>query len=214
MNNQHHLLIFGATGRTGIRVVEIALEKGYAVTAVVRNPAALKITHPCLLVHKGDILQAGSFQSIVHGKDAVISCIGESSAKPTRLFSDGLSNVLSAMERSGVKRLVCMSASGIEVSPEHPFLLRLAVKYILQQILKNAYADIRRMEKLIRDSNTDWTIVRPPRLTNGPLTGKYRFAINGYLKKCYAIRRADLAHFIVNNIMNPEMYRAVVEVAN
>jgi len=75
------------------------------------------------------------------------------------------------------------------------------------------YADLERMEKIVKESDRNWTIMRPPQLTNTLLAGRYRFAINGFLKNGLKISRADLAHFMINNIANTAIYKTTVEVA-
>ena len=84
----------------------------------------------------------------------------------------------------------------------------------MQKILKNSYDDIRTMEAMLKNSNVDFTIVRPPRLTDQKATGNYRFAINDYLQKSFSITRHDLAKFIIDNLENVALNRAIVEVAN
>ena len=208
------LVVFGATGRTGRHVVNIALEKGYQVTAIVRNPAAVSAKHPNLQVVQGNLMQPASFGAHMQGKHAVISCIGSDSLKPTTLYSQGIQNILAGMEPAGVKRVMAMSASAVVVSPKMNLLLRFFTKYILQRILKNPYTDTRLMEKILQHSNTNWTIARPPRLTNKTATGRYRYAINSFLEKCLSITREDLARFMVDNLTNPETYCGIIEVAN
>jgi putative NADH-flavin reductase len=117
------------------------------------------------------------------------------------------------MEKRGLKRAFFISASAIEISPAQPFYIRLATKYIVQRLFGNGYADQRIMEKLIKESNIDYTIMRPPRLTDKPATGRYRIAVNSFLKNCLMISRADVAHFMMNNIHNEATYRATIEIA-
>lgn len=74
------------------------------------------------------------------------------------------------------------------------------------------YADLRIMEKLIHESNADWTIIRPPKLTDKPVTGKYRIAVNKFLKDCLSISRGDVAHYIIHIIKNSDTYGAVIEI--
>jgi putative NADH-flavin reductase len=217
MNNQSlqtlRLLVFGATGRTGRHVVNIALEKGCMVTAVARNPGALQIMHPSLTIIKGDVLQPATFASHITGKDAVISCTGTGSTKPTTVYSQGVQNILTAMHVAGVNRIMCISADAVVINPKLPLIYKFFAKYILQKILKNPFADLLLMEKILERSNTNWTVVRPPQLTNKPLTGKYRYAINGYMKRSLRTSRANVAHFFVNNILNEETFKAFAEVA-
>jgi len=75
------------------------------------------------------------------------------------------------------------------------------------------YADLRLMEGIVKASRTDWTIIRPPRLTNGPLTGHYRIEINGFLKNGLKISRADVAHFITKHLDDESIYQSTVEIA-
>jgi putative NADH-flavin reductase len=69
------------------------------------------------------------------------------------------------------------------------------------------------MEKIIKESKINWTIIRPARLTNKQTTGHYRFAVNAFLKKCFSISRADVAHFMIHNIGNEATYQTTVEIA-
>jgi len=206
------IIVFGATGRTGKQIVHQALNAGHLITAVARNPAALDITHPDLTIIKGDVLQLHSFENILKGFDAVFSVIGKDATKPTTLYSQGVSNIMIAMQKNNVKRLIAMSAAAVVTNPRLSFLLKIATK-ILQRILKHPFADILRMEKAIQQSNLDYTIVRPPKLTNKPLTGQYRFAINEWLAHCTSISRADLAHFMIHIISDSKTYQSTIEIS-
>jgi len=206
------IIVFGATGRTGKQIVQQALNAGHLVMAVARNPAALDITHPDLTIVKGDVLQLHSFENTLKGFDAVFSVIGKDATKPTTLYSQGVSNIMIAMQKNNVKRLIAMSAAAVVTNPRLSFLLKIATK-ILQRILKHPFADILRMEKAIQRSNLDYTIVRPPKLTNKPLTGQYRFAINEWLAHCTSISRADLAHFMIHIISDSKTYQSTIEIS-
>jgi putative NADH-flavin reductase len=214
INPPLNILIIGANGGIGRQSVEIALKAGHHVTALLRNPANLTLTHTNLKVVKGDIMQLESFERYLENKDAVISALGARQAtKPTTLYSEGNRNLLNAMKKMGIRRVFFISASALEISPLLPFYVRFAAKYILQKLLKYMYADLRIMEKLVKESDTDWTIMRPPRLTDKPVTGHYRFAINQFLKNGLSISRADVAHFMVNNITNEATYKTTIEIA-
>jgi putative NADH-flavin reductase len=213
------LFIAGANGGIGRQAVEQALQAGHQVTALVRDPLKLPLTHPNLSIVKGDIMQPDTFAHRLKGQQVVISALGVSggnlfSDKPTTLYSQGNANLLKAMEQYGVKRIFCISASALDISPVIPWYVRLVAKYIIQKLLKYMYADLRRMENIIKASATDWTIIRPPQLTNDSLTGHYRTAINGFLKDCLKISRANVAHFMVNNLTSEETYQATVEIAD
>ena len=207
------ILVIGANGGIGKQTVEIALQAGYNVTALLRNPAKLNITHANLQVVKGDVMSPETFEDYLQDKDAVISALGTNTInKPTILYSEGNKNLLKAMKKKGVRRAFFISASALEISPVLPFYVRFAEKYIVQKILRHMYDDLRLMENIIKETDTDWTIMRPPRLIDKPVTGEYRFAINSFLKNCLSISRADVAHFMINNITNEATYKATIEI--
>jgi hypothetical protein len=111
-----------------------------------------------------------------------------------------------------VKRVFFISVSAIESIPVLPFYVRLAEKYIVQKLLRRMYDDLRRMEALVKPSDANCTIIRSPQLSDKPVTGVYRVAVNEYLKNCLKISRADVAHYMLNNIGNEATYRGLVEI--
>jgi putative NADH-flavin reductase len=212
----YRLLVIGANGGIGRQCIEIALKAGHKVTAILRNPANLSLAHHNLDVVRGDIMHPETFEKYLTSTDAVISAIGVKggllSDKPTTLYSQGNANLLTTMSKMGVSRVFFISASAIEISPVLPFFIRLVAKYIVQNLLRNMYDDLRKMEKLVKESDSTWTIMRPPQLNDKPVTGNYRFAINNFLKNCLSISRADVAHFIINNISNEATYKTTIEI--
>jgi putative NADH-flavin reductase len=215
-SSNYSVLIIGANGGIGRQAVEIALAAGHHVTALLRQPANLTLTHPNLEKVQGDVMHPETFERYIQDQDVVISALGVKGGlmgdKPTTLYSRGNANLVQVMQRKGIRRAYFISASAIEISPVLPFYVRFAAKYILQRLLRHMYADQREMERLVKESNLDWTIIRPPRLTNKPVTGKYRFSINSFLKNSMVISRADVAHFMINNISDTAIYQATVEI--
>jgi len=137
---------------------------------------------------------------------------GFGSDKPTTLYSEGNATLINAMEQAGTRRVFFISASAIEISPVLPFYVRFAEKFIVQKLLRHMYADLRQMEALIKKSGLDWTIIRPPHLTDKAVTGHYRTAINSFLKNCLKISRSDVAHFMIHQAHNEAIYKAIVEI--
>jgi len=207
------IIVFGATGGTGKFVVEQALESGYKVTVIVRNPDALKLTDKNLEIIKGDVLLPATFEDAVKEKDAVISCLGSTGKEPTTVYSQGVSNIATAMGKAGIKRIICISAGAVIVPPKSSFIMKFIAKNILQRIFKYMYADMLLMEKVLRDSRLDWTVIRAPRLTNGKYTGKYRMAVNEHLSNPSSISRADLADYIVTHIRDEKTFKGMAEVS-
>lgn len=208
------LVVFGATGGTGRQLVEQALAAGHAVTAVVRRPEAITMTHPRLTVRRGDVLDAASVEAAIAGHDVVLSALGSTSPRqPTTLCRDAVANMLTAMERCGVRRIACVSALALGDAALLPWPMRLFVRHVLKPLLRHPFADLLAMEERLRRSPLEWTIVRPPRLTQGRRTGRVRFAVDAPLPGATTISRADLADYMLAHIDDPALARALVEVA-
>ena len=205
-------IVFGSTGGTGRQIIQQALDAGHTVTAVARNPAALTTQHPNLLVIKADVLQLSTFEAAMQQQDVVLSALGFKKLKDEMVYSKGVHNIVSVMNKYGLRRILCVSASAVETSPKLSFIVRMLTK-LLQRILKKPYADVLCMEQLLKETKLDWTVVRPPRLTNGRLKGKYRFAVNEWLPHCTNISRADLANFMIQHFDDMNTYKSIIEVA-
>ena len=189
-----------------LKLVKMALKYGHNVTAILRTPSKLTIAHPNLKIVKGDIMEPETLEKHLYDKDAVISAVGKNSLKETTLYSTGNKNLLAMMEKTNTKRVFFISAAGLEINPSFNLFVKLTTKFVLQNLLKNMFADLIRMERIVKESKENWTIIRPPQLTNKQFTGHYRFSINSFLKKGLKISRADLADFIINNIANESIY--------
>jgi putative NADH-flavin reductase len=194
------VLIVGATGGTGRQLVEQALERGHLVTALARDPSALRVEHPRLTVVRGDVLDYLSVEAAVRGQDAVLSALGHKRFfYPTRILSEGTRNLLRALETHGVQRFVCETALGIGDSAG-----RMGVYYtffVIPIILPFYFWDKTRQERLIAASGVNWVVVRPGALTNGAKRGRYRHGRNvGSFLWTERISRADVADFMLNQM--------------
>jgi putative NADH-flavin reductase len=201
-----NILIVGATRGIGRQLLEQALASRHGVTALVRDPRRLATQHERLRVIKGDILDAESVARAMAGQDAVCCTIGVKVPwPPLKVFSEGTRNLLQAMKKTGIRRLICVTGIGAGDSRGHggflydyffrPFLFRLV------------YADKDRQESLIKASDVDWTIVRPGFLTNGPLTKNYRVLTDMTGVTAGRISRADVAHFILKELESRQYLR-------
>ncbi len=204
------LIVFGATGGTGKQVMEQALEAGHEVTVIVRRPDAITIRHERLKIVQGDVLKPSEFKHTLAGQDVVISSLGVANREPTTVYSQGVANIMDAMWAANVRRIICVSASGLDPGPLWQCVI---AKPLLNFAFKYGYADMRLMEAKVRESHLDWTIVRPPRLTDETRTGKYQIALNKHLSSGWKISRADLADYIVRHMDDPMTYCGHVEIA-
>ncbi|MER7132406.1 NAD(P)-dependent oxidoreductase [Streptosporangium saharense] len=206
------LIVFGATGGTGLQVVVRALDAGHDVTAVVRDPAKLG-GDTRLTVLRGDVLEPASWWRDVGGHDAVLSCLGSRDrGHPTTVYSRGTANIIGAMDGTGVRRLLCLSSAGLEIPRGTPLAQRLVTRFVIQRLYRYGYADMAVMERLVRASAVDWTIIRPPMLTDGPATGRRRAAIDGHLEGLRSVSRADLADYMLGHVGDRATWGRTVEV--
>lgn len=193
------ILIFGATGGTGQQLVTQALRRSHNVTAFVRKPATFSITDERLRIVVGDATRDQStIAEAVCGQDIVVSALGRrNSFKSDQLISRSMRLIVPAMERAGVRRLIIVSALGVGESRREAALIPRIMYGVL---LRDIFADKKAAEDEVRRSSLDWTIVYPVLLTNGPLTGKYRVGARLELRGMPKISRADVAHFILNEL--------------
>lgn len=193
------ILIVGATRGIGRQLLEQALASGHSVTALARNPQRLAAQHERLRLLKGDILDPGSVAAAMTGQDAVCCTIGVKTPwEQAAVFAEGTRQLLQAMKKAGVRRLICVTGIGAGDSKGHGGFLYDRIFYPL--LLRAVYADKDRQESLIKASDVDWTIVRPGFLTNGPLTGNYRVLTELTGITAGRISRADVAHFILKEL--------------
>jgi putative NADH-flavin reductase len=197
-----NLLIIGATRGIGLQLLDQALQAGHTVTGLVRDPQRFSKQHERLRVVKGDIRDPEAVQRATTGQEAVCITIGIGVTwRPVTVFSQGTRNVLDAMGQHGVRRLICVTGIGAGDSKGHGGFFYDRIFNPL--LLKTIYEDKDRQEALIQASDTDWTIVRPGILTNGPLTRKYRVITDLRGVTAGKISRADVAHFILEELAAP-----------
>ena len=207
------ITVLGATGGIGGHVVRQALHDGDQVTAVARNPCGFP-DHPQLEVVTADVMNPTQLAPLVAGRDAVISALGHRGGRgPTTVCSDGARSLVAAAGEVGLRRVLLVSVSGGYFEKEDDLVTRWIAKPLLQRILKEGFADAEAMEQTIRASNLDWTLVRPPRLTNGPHTGRYRTGPHG-VRRGYTVARADVADYLLSLIGQAESVRATLTVAH
>ena len=194
-----NILIIGASRGVGAELLKQALDEAHTVTVLARHPDKVQITAPNLTVIQGDILKAHTVNSAVQGKDAVCVTIGVPiTFSPVTVFSQGILNVIAAMEEHQVRRLICVTGIGAGDSKGHGgFLYDRIFKPLF---LKTIYTDKDLQEKYIEESGLDWVIARPAGLTNGPRTGNYRVITDMTGITSARISRADVADFIMTEL--------------
>jgi uncharacterized protein YbjT (DUF2867 family) len=215
------LTVFGATGATGGHLVRQALAAGHEVTAVVRgDPAGL----PARLWPGGDGPSgAGELRCVaadaedpadlaplVTGRDAVLTAIGSPGRAVSSARERTALGITNAMREAGTARLVAISTSAAFTEADDGPVARLVVKPVVRRVLAHPFADARAMEEVVRASGLRWTIMRPPRLTGGRRTRRYRVGYGGGLRGGYRISRADLADCMLAVIDDPRSHLTTV----
>lgn len=192
-------LLIGATGSTGQQIVKQGLAQRHEVTAFVRNAAKINVSDPHLQMVVGDILNVEEVDAAMAGQDAVICSLGCGvTFKRVTLFSDGTRNLLNAMQKHAVRRIVCITGIGAGDSRGHGGFFYDRV--IEPTLLRTIYEDKDRQEELLRHSDRDWIIVRPGMLTNDEATGKYRALLDLNGVTVGKIARADVAAFVLQQL--------------
>jgi len=192
------VLVFGASGLTGRELVKQALRAGHVVTAFARHPHAVGADSRVRVV-QGDIVDAPAVLQAVGGQEAVISALGAPTpTSPYPPLRTGIAHIIAAMQQHGVKRLVYLSFLGVRAGEEP---LGFFLDHVASRLLRHSIADHRANEQAIRASGLKWTIVHPPKLTNGRRTGTYRsgedVAVTSFLP---SISRADVAESMLRQL--------------
>lgn len=190
------LTVFGATGRTGIPLVEQALAAGHEVVAYVRTPAKLTMQEPDLRVVQGDMHEAAKVSEAIAGSDAVISALGPVKGGPTDIMATSAANIVAGMKEHGLRRLVYATGAGVEDPQDKPALMNKIISFALKTLNPDVLADSAAGVKIVQASGLDWTIARGPMLTDGPHTGRYRV---GYVNSDMGrqLARANFADYLL-----------------
>jgi putative NADH-flavin reductase len=207
------LTVFGATGRTGIPLIQQALAEGHSVTAFLRDPAKLPIQHERLTIIQGDVNNPTDVERAVAGADAVISTIGPARNSPTDLMTTAARNITSAMQKHGIKRLIVMTGAGVGAPEDQPKPINHFIKFMLKTLSPGVLKASEEGVTIVQNAPLDWTVVRVPMLSDGEHTGKYRVGWVG-VNTGPRIVRADAADFMLKQVQNQQFVRKMPMVSN
>ncbi|MCR2783533.1 MULTISPECIES: SDR family oxidoreductase [unclassified Microbacterium] len=206
------IAVIGASGRTGRLVAHQAAARGHPVTAVVRNATRFDPS-AAARVAVAESTDAAQLAPVIAGCDAVLFCIGPVPGESTVIQQDSIAAALEAMGPTGVRRIVAISASGGVVDGDDP-LSRYVAKPILARVLRDSNADTAAMEERLRESDAAWTILRPPRLTDKPATGRYRQRRDGNVRWHYLMRRSHLAQAMLDALHDDSSIHQTIAVTD
>jgi len=209
------VVVFGATGPAGQRIVSQALEEGYRIVATARHPATGWIGQPEVEVVSVDVTDPrADLDPLIKGAAAVLSALGTRGHQPTTVYSTGIRKIAEAMDRQHVRRVICISSEGIDIPPGLPWPQRVIMAQVIQRLYRHQYADMTSMEAYLDGVPLDWTVIRAPRLTDAPATGRTRVSLGLPILDGGSLRRADLAEFMLDAINRPDTYRRRVHLAS
>lgn len=202
------LAVFGATGRTGRPLVGRALAEGHEVRALVRDPSRVSLDHERLTVVRGDVLDAAKVEETIFGADAVLGALGHTKTSPRDVQARGTQNIVAAMQKLGVRRLVSLTGAGVRDARDEPKLVDRVIVLLLKRLQPAVLEDGVRHAEVIRASGLEWVIVRGPWLTEGPRKGGYRVGVVGK-NSGTRISRADLADFMLRQVTDDAHLRGM-----
>ena len=206
------LAIFGGTGKTGQHLINHALKDGHEVVALARTPSKVTVKSDRLRVVQGDILDGTSVEAAVQGADAVLSVLGPSNNKPDFTISKGMDNILSAMGKHGVRRLIISAGAGVRDPQDQPKLIDKIAGFALKVISRNVVADMQAVVDKVRASDRDWTIVRVPMLTDEPSRETLKVGYVGDISP--RISREDMAVFMLRQVQDDTHLRKAPAISN
>ena len=186
------IAVFGATGRTGRHLVEGALKDGHEVVALARDPSKLEVSHEGLRVVEGNVLIPSTVEATVALSDAVLSALGHTKTSPKDVQARGTENIVAAMRTHGVRKVVSLTGAGVKDPEDRPKVVDRVFSGLLKVLQRDVLEDAERHAAVLKGSGLDWVIVRAPRLTDGPATGRYRVGYVGG-ESGIKISRADVA---------------------
>ena len=200
------IVVFGASRGTGLKIVEQALEAGHTVTAFVRSPEKFSLKHPNLIVFKGNSLDADTVEKAIAGQDAVISALGPTRPPVPGMMETSAKNIVAAMKKHGVRRLISTTGAGVRQPEDRPKLSDHVISALLNLLAKSVVLDSAANVRVIQNSDLDWTVVRFPRLVDGERTGKAR---PGYVNRVSSTKlsRADAADLVLEELVENKWLR-------
>jgi putative NADH-flavin reductase len=205
------IAVFGSTGGTGREIVGQALERGHDVTAFARRPMKLSLLMDYITVIRGDVFDPDRVERAIEGQDAVLSALGTDLLhRDEPVASEGTRNIIDAMQKHGVRRLIVESAFGVGESREQ---MAATLRRVMRLALGPILPDKEKQEELVRQSGLEWVIARPVTLSRGEGTGVYRFGPDLEPKMTARISRGDVAHFMLNQLEHDRNLGKAVTIA-
>lgn len=200
------IVVFGASGGMGIKVVQQALEAGHMVTAFLRTPSKIAIQHPNLTLFQGDVMDAAAVENAIAGQEVVISVLHPTRPPVPGMMETAAKNIVAAMQKHGIRRIISTTGAVVSQPEDQPKVADRLINALLKLLAKDFVLGSTANVKVLQASDLDWTIARYPRLTDGAHTGKYRVSYIGK-DSGTQISRADGADFVLKELTEKKWLR-------
>ena len=198
------IAVLGATGRTGVLVLEGALQRGHQVRVLVRDRAKaqrlLPVDDEHLAVHQGDATDAGAIDELLAEVEGVVDVTGPVKGGPKDLRRQVTRALLPSMQRQGVRRLLLLTGAGVRVEGDRPKAADRAIRGVMRLAQPAILDDGQAAVAAVTGSELAWTVVRVPRLTDGELRGQVRTAAHIGGDTGTTLGRHDLATFLLDEL--------------
>lgn len=202
------LTVLGATGGIGRLLIPLALDHGHEVTAFARAPEKIGHKSPRLRVLGGSLFQPEEMASALRGSDAILSAFGPTTLRRSHLRRDFGRALVQAMRSSGVNRLIHVTTAFLFGEGGPIFAV------MSNTLFRNVTQDHRESEQEMIQPDLAWTILRPPRLLDAKATGHPRVVAGHLPKGGFAISRADVAAFMLQEAVTPQYVQQLVGLSN
>ena len=193
------ICIFGASGATGQALSQQAVERGFDVVAFVRSEPAQLLSLQGIAVMKGSLTNPSDVERAITGCEAVICAFGPRPGSSDAFCAEATRNIVTAMKARDVQRLVCITGAMIGAYPHLSWFMR-SMKSTYQKKQPDMAIDRIEQERLVETSGLAWTLVKPPRLSDGEARRQYRSGENLKVGAMSSINRLDLSRFILDQL--------------
>jgi putative NADH-flavin reductase len=208
------LAVFGLTGSTGKVFWPLALQRGYRLRALVRNPSRLEKEPPGLEIIPGDATNPSDVERVLRGAEVVVSLLGHAKKSPPDLQQRFGRSLLQVMQRAGPSRLLMLTGNGVFLPKDRPTWLDKLQRTALGLVDSDRLQDGQKHAEQIMQTSLDWTIVRTPLQTNGPRRGRVNIGYLGSTQLGFTVSRQNICLFILNILNDPEYFSQAPVIAN
>ncbi|EST12546.1 NAD(P)-dependent oxidoreductase [Sporolactobacillus laevolacticus] len=211
MAQNKRIAVVGGNGKAGRFVVQKALEKGYAVRMLVRNPQRVTVSDERIEVTKGNAEDISSIQALLEGCDAVINTLGQPN-KATPIYSKVTSHILATMKERGIQRYITVTGGSLNAPGDRKSPINKIGAWLFQRLYADMITDKEKELRILLKSDADWTLVRLPFVIEKPAVSKIK--VNLYDMPGMKMTNSDIADFLVNQISDTKYIRKYPFISN